>query len=57
MNDTLISTPPEIQPEGPKKNNTIIIVAVVAVVLICCCCAFLGIAWFTGDYVIQALGL
>ena len=55
MNEMPVS--PEVAPEAPKKNNTLMIVAIVVVVLICCCCAALVTAWFTGDYVIQALGM
>lgn len=36
------------------RNKTILIVAIVAI-LLCCCCLALVVAWYTGDYFVNAI--
>ncbi len=39
-------------PEG--QNKTILIIAIVAI-LLCCCCLALVVAWYSGDYFMNAI--
>ncbi len=38
-----------------QDRNKIIIIAAVVLVLLCCCCLALVVAWYTGDYFVNAI--
>ncbi len=38
-----------------QNRNTILIIAAIAFVLLCCCCLLLVVAWYSGDYFVNAL--
>jgi len=57
MSDELDPIITEDIDQQPKKNNVPLIIAIVVLVLLCCCCAVLVTLWYTGDSILQWLGI
>ncbi len=44
----------------PSKNTNktlIIIIVILALLIVCCCCTTLIVLWFTGDSIVETLGV
>lgn len=57
MSEDFDSTVASFDAARKQNNRTLIIVIVVLVVLCCCCVGSLALLWYTGDAMLEMLGI